>query len=739
MMLQWLKREIVLLLGGFTCVTLGMTYPLVLHLGDALPNDLGDPLLNAWILAWDVEQLQDGLGGLWQTPIFHPYSDTLAYSEHLLGIAVLVAPVHWAFENLVLTYNVAFLLSYVLSGCGMYLLVRSLTGHQWAAGLAGLAFAFCPYRVAQIAHLQVLMGGWMPVALWGLHRYHVGGGRGALAVFAASFLLQGLSNGYYLFFFALPVVIVGIYSLFGAHRSRRRMVWDFGVTALSMLAVLAPIARIYYQVRLEQGFVRSIEEVVSYSADLASYFHVDPALFVWGDLLPRGGPEGQLFAGMTLMLLAVAALLTIASKNLAGCGDKLQEQRAGVSLSTLVLIYSAVAVLAVLLSLGPEPKAWGSQLLPFGPYQLAMWIVPGLDGLRVPARMAMVVYLSLSVLGGVAVAVWFPRFSKRTRTVLGVTVAGLLLVEGYRGPIPLWSLPRERSFDTLIYDRLADSPPGAVLELPLWARHHNLDTNHTLQFQYRTLEHGHPIVNGFSGYRVPLVEFLRHGAVWDERLTGDLLRGLRSIGVRYLIVHEQSLNGDRNLARDIVNAIRAQADQLEDIVTIGPTHLFQIRDVDWPYVPPDKSISRFVPVPLDEVTATASHANPLLDLAFDDNLETRWSTGRPQSGDEWLTLHFDHPRSIAKLRLELTERSWADFPRVLRIESSVDGREFDRILYEDVGLTGMVSSIPQHQGSAVLDLVLPSTRSRAIRLRQLGSSEPWYWSIDELTLWESGE
>ena len=93
-----------------------MTYPLVRHLGSALPNDLGDPLLNTWILAWDADRLLHGLRGLWDAPIFYPYTNTLAYSEHLLGIAVLPAPVQWLSGNPVLVYNFAFLLSYVLAG-----------------------------------------------------------------------------------------------------------------------------------------------------------------------------------------------------------------------------------------------------------------------------------------------------------------------------------------------------------------------------------------------------------------------------------------------------------------------------------------------------------------------------------------------------------------------------------------------------------------------------------------------
>jgi uncharacterized membrane protein len=201
-------REACAVIGGFVALTLAMTYPVVTHMTTALPNDLGDPLLNAWILAWDSDRMLHGLRGLWQAPVFYPYADTLAYSEHLLGIAVIFAPVQWLFGNFLLTYNVAFLFAYVLAGCGTYLLVKSLTGNRWAAWIAGIAFAFCPYRAAQIPHLQMLTSGWMPLGLWALHRYFAQGSRRALLGFSAAFLLQALSNGYSLYFFAVPVAVI---------------------------------------------------------------------------------------------------------------------------------------------------------------------------------------------------------------------------------------------------------------------------------------------------------------------------------------------------------------------------------------------------------------------------------------------------------------------------------------------------------------------------------------------------
>ena len=90
------RLEPVLVVGAFLALSMLATYPLIRHMGDALPGDLGDPLLGAWILGWDADRLKHGLAGVWDAPILFPDRHTLAYAEHLLGIAVFVAPIIWA-------------------------------------------------------------------------------------------------------------------------------------------------------------------------------------------------------------------------------------------------------------------------------------------------------------------------------------------------------------------------------------------------------------------------------------------------------------------------------------------------------------------------------------------------------------------------------------------------------------------------------------------------------------------
>src|SRR4249920_2270933 len=127
-------------LAAYTIITLVMTWPLAKGLTRDVAWDLGDSVLNMWILAWDGEQFRSVLGGhishlqtFFDANIFHPAPLSLAYSEHLVPQALQIFPVYALTKNPILCYNLLFLSTFVLSGLGMFLFARELTGSIAAA------------------------------------------------------------------------------------------------------------------------------------------------------------------------------------------------------------------------------------------------------------------------------------------------------------------------------------------------------------------------------------------------------------------------------------------------------------------------------------------------------------------------------------------------------------------------------------------------------------------------------
>ena len=107
-------REAAMVVAGLAAGTGIAAWSLVRNLGEGLPSSWGDTVFNAWILAWSADRLSHGLRGFWDAPFFYPYSDTLAFSEHLLGIGIFTAPIQWLTGNPIVAQNMAFLASYLL-------------------------------------------------------------------------------------------------------------------------------------------------------------------------------------------------------------------------------------------------------------------------------------------------------------------------------------------------------------------------------------------------------------------------------------------------------------------------------------------------------------------------------------------------------------------------------------------------------------------------------------------------
>ena len=414
-------REVLLVVVSFLAATLVLTLPVAAHPTRTLPSDLTDTLLNTWIIGWDADRLGHGLRGLWDAPIFFPYHDTLAFSENLFGLGFIVAPVYWLSGNPVLTYNIGFLLSFVVAGAGMYLLARSVTHSRSAAAVAGAAYAFCPFRMAQIAHVQMVATGWLPIALWGLHEYFTGRERRWLVVFAAASILQATSNTYVAYFMGVPILIVMADGLIRERADRLRAVAHLAFACLAVLAVLAPVGAAYYRVRSTYQQVRRPEEIAPGGADVRSYLVGKNSIGIWR-WLPTAvvtDPEKELFPGVFAVALGAMAFL------------------AGSSQRRTVRLYAWIAAAGFLFSLGPYIRVWGTVVTEHGPYDWLLRLVPGMDGMRVPARFAIVFVVGLSLLAGCGAVAILDRLRPRFRPLALIVCLLAIVADSWAVPLPI--------------------------------------------------------------------------------------------------------------------------------------------------------------------------------------------------------------------------------------------------------------------------------------------------------------
>lgn len=554
----------------YVAATLVLTWPLAAGLTRDLPGDLGDSLLNCWIIGWGADHMLRFLSGdlraftsYWNANIFYPTPLALGFSEHLTPLALQALPVYAATGNLVLCYNLLFLSAFVLSGLGMYLLVRDITRNPLAAFAAGLLFAFAPYRYAQIWHLQVMTSQWMPFALLGVRRWAVASqqrreasmkdpGAGAaghrwwttgswpLAWGAVALVAQSLSCGYFLFYFGPFAVAFAVREVL-----RRRLYADaralaqLAAAGVLVVALTLPFLLPYRELRALDFPPRPVGEVQALSADLLGYLTTIDFLHGWGKVFNvRPWAENALFPGATMTLLAVFAVAAGAARR----RERSSEGAGATDDSEPALFWVCAAVAAVVLSFGPVVQVEGRPLFQ-GPYALFYRFLPGLDGLRVPARLAMVVTLMLSVLAGIGLGHLLRRTRKPALAALVVIVAlvtevqsvplpvnGAYEAPGLR-PTPRFVLPGQTA--PRVYRQLRALPDDAVvIEFPFG------EPAYERQYVFYSAVHWKRLVNGFSG-AVPsryyaLRESLGHGFTdWDRAW-----EALSSCGASFVVVHE---------------------------------------------------------------------------------------------------------------------------------------------------------------------------------------------------------
>ena len=598
-------------------IAIGVTWPLAATPGSVLPGNLGDPLLNTWTLGWGSERLLDGLRGFWAGRAFFPHADTVAFSEHLLGITVFVAPIHWLSQNAVLTYNAAYLASFVHAGLAMWLLVRRLTGRTDVALVAALAFAFPLLRTSgQHTFLHMQVSGWVPLCFWALHRYADERRLTDALLAAGAFVLAVLTSLYFAFVLVVPVAYATLVLLWQRREPTfdRRLAGHGVAAAVLAVAVLAPVLLRYQHVAATHGFARTTAESVRYSADVLSY------VSVWhqSDLRPFLREEQivvrALFPGVVIAVLAllaatwrrpgfaasdlwtwgapaagvvlVGASLVSGTPSLAGaCGLAVLLARALWPLpASTAALYGRLAALAFLLSLGPVPAVDGAAIATSGPHAWLLESIPGAAGLRMPARHGMMVSFALAVLAGfgtMRLLAW-PRLQPRLALALAA-VGALVVADGYAGPLPVARIEAQgTATDRQIHAWIAAQGPGPVMHLPIAdgdLRPELANASVQLTFQYATLLHGQPTVTGGTDFMPVFARWL-HGDGSPFRAPADADAGLemlRRLGVRYVLLHRDEFRSPAEAASYESDLWRARR-HVRDSYGAGPVLALRLQD-----------------------------------------------------------------------------------------------------------------------------------------------------------------
>ena len=393
----------------------------------------GDQWRTAWFLEWTPWSILHGTNPLYSAAANSPYGVNVLVNAGSPLLGLLFSPVTLLFGP-VAAFNVASTVSLAASAGGAYMLVRRLTTWRPAAFVAGLFYGFSPQQLAHAGeHLNLTFTPLVPLIFLVLHELLVTQTRSARptgAILGALLIGQFFVSSEILF----DTVVVGALAVVvaaGVGRATVRAKVRHAATGLMWAAGLAVVALAWPAWFLARGPAHvdgPVQTVAqAYRSDLLGLvvpdghqlLHVDRWLAMASHFASSTTENGSYLGLPLLLLLAVGVLwrrrnaaLVVGSVTAAGA---------------FVLSLGGALSIRGLPELGAGGTAHGDVPLP----QAALYKLPLLQNM-IPARVALLVALLVSVAGGILLDELHTRLAAQPRrwSAIGlpIVVAAVALV-----------------------------------------------------------------------------------------------------------------------------------------------------------------------------------------------------------------------------------------------------------------------------------------------------------------------
>jgi len=567
---------------GYVLLTLAVFRPTPYELAHTVPEvdgSIGDGLLYVWAIGHVSKTLFSQPWALFDGRMFHPAADTLAYSDHMIGQALLGLPV-WTLTttstglrstpvgNAVLEFNLLILLSYAAGAAAAFAYVRGLVGGTAAAVAAGIAFAFTPLRFRSPQYIQTLVTFFAPLAMLAWLRFVEQPTWRRWRWWVAAWAAHSLMGMYVTVYFALVMGVVAAWSLVAGPTRREPRLWlGTALAPLATLALLAPTLWPYVRVRATLGLERT--------GGFDTLFMM---------LLPARGVSGEDLLGFDHPYQWGPGLVVWA---LVALGLVVGRRRASVGGLPAPFLWSVNAIgLVTLVSLILLPLEWTQR-------------IPGLDLMRTTHRPFFLALLFIAYFVGEGVA-WIQRSlpTPRLREAVGVLLVALVAADMGEP----WRERREIAVADdlpLIYRQVRDLPDQVIYDDPGGDEGQPLAT-------YYSLFHGKRLAGGSSGFIGPWGSYSTARAML---FPGDeATRHLWDLGVRHVVKHRPTRLSAEEYARRVESPLLHVDTQLDAAL------LVRLREP-----PPPLPSERGTPLPRDRWTLVASENVAGLEALRDES------------------------------------------------------------------------------------------------------------------------
>ena len=459
-------------------------------------------------------------------------------TENFLGWQIFYLPLRLLGVGIPAAYNILVLVSLVISGVGAAILARRFGASHAGGAIAGLVFAYGPFHLSHMLHLQTLGVCWIPFAILFLDRYlESRSPRDAIGL-AASLVISVLCSIYLAVFLALVLPLYAILCwIFRRYRFNARALGGLLATGIFAAALLTPILSHYLRFSSDFGYAHDARTLADFSMELAAPLRMPDwmAVWSWTPLVRRTSWTTALsytpaFPGLVAIALAVYAIITLRRN---------KENR------VTIWILVSVAAICFLLALGPILKP-----INVNPLRHASWLpMPGkiwlvIPGIRWPMRIFFFASLAGAILCGLGLTALERRVGTRQGRMIATVVIALVVIEYW--PAQWFAgrsvvAPSPMSLSDAYPYLASEADRGGVVELPT-ADHGGWRTPFSTRYIYASAEHLRRVVALHGSVTPPVIDSLLRAA--NALPDSAAMKILSDHGVSRVVVHRSLMQKD---------------------------------------------------------------------------------------------------------------------------------------------------------------------------------------------------
>jgi len=450
------------------------------------------------------------------------------------------------FFGSIASYNIYVLLTFILSGFGMFLLADYLIIDKRISFISGLIFSFCPFHfAASLGHLHTFSFFWLPFFALYVHKMFDSPSKVNIIICSIFFACNALSSwtvG------VMASIFLAIYLIinFNILKNRFNRLNLLLFTIISSILISPGLYYIVKNIHSNKYLSFPIDNFIEYSADLLGFIVPSPFHPLLGSVtapiysnFTGNFSENIVFIGYSVLIFALLGFIF--------CW---REKK--------IMPYIVTLLISFLFALGPILQING--IIVSGLYLpgILPFFIPGLDMIRVPSRYDILIMFCLSIIAAYGIKNLFQQYQfKNNSQIVCCIIIGCMILFEFMAVIPTQSVVPVPLF---YYNISAENENYTIMDIPAQgSSFQKKGVNLYIYYDEYQKTHRKKVIGGYYTKIFPLYlekivkidPILSYLYYLDKSKLDAEINPLNYLnqkyGIRYIVIHTRFIdNGDLN-------------------------------------------------------------------------------------------------------------------------------------------------------------------------------------------------